>query len=237
MAEPIRPDRLQFGFGRRLPVVLQAEAAECGMACLAMVLAYYGHRVDLGTMRRRHALSLKGMTLRNLIDLAGTMGLATRALRVELVDLGRLRLPCVLHWGLNHFVVLQRAGRRAIVIHDPARGRRRVNLDEASREFTGVALESQSDDRLRQSQGARHTAAPRPFPQRQRPRAGGDADPDPVARHRTRGDPPADRLADHRRRGDCQRRLRPFARRRRRGRASAPGPARARRRPHLGAHA
>ncbi|AWN40418.1 ABC transporter [Methylobacterium durans] len=134
-------DALQFGFGRRLPVILQAEAAECGMACLAMVLGHHGHAIDLGALRRRHALSLKGMTLRNLIDLAGTMGLAARALRVELTDLGRLKLPCILHWGLNHFVVLAEVRARGIVVHDPARGRRSLTLAEASREFTGVALE------------------------------------------------------------------------------------------------
>ncbi|GEO97705.1 peptidase domain-containing ABC transporter [Methylobacterium haplocladii] len=132
---------LQFGFGRRLPVILQAEAAECGMACLAMVLGHHGREVDLGSMRRRHALSLKGMTLRNLIDLSGTMGLSTRALRIELKDLARLKLPCILHWGLNHFVVLAAIERKGIVIHDPARGRRRLTLEEASRDFTGVALE------------------------------------------------------------------------------------------------
>ncbi len=141
LAQANRIDRLHFGFGHRLPVILQAEAAECGMACLAMVLGYYGHRVDLCTLRRRHALSLKGMTLRHLVRLADKMGLAARALRVELADLTRLRLPCVLHWGLNHFVVLQKVGRRGIVIHDPARGRRSVGLDEVSREFSGVALE------------------------------------------------------------------------------------------------
>lgn len=135
-------DVLQFGFGRRLPVVLQAEAAECGMACLAMVLGYHGRHVDLGALRRRHALSLKGMTLRNLIDLAGTMGLGTRALRVELADLARLKAPCILHWGLNHFVVLAEVGAKGIVVHDPARGRRRLSFAEASRDFTGVALES-----------------------------------------------------------------------------------------------
>ncbi len=134
-------DKLQFGFGRRLPVILQAEAAECGMACLAMVLGYHGRHVDLGTLRRQHLLSLKGMTLRNLIDLASTLSLATRALRIELDDLPRLRLPCILHWGLNHFVVLEHVGARFIVVHDPARGRRRLSLDEASRDFTGVALE------------------------------------------------------------------------------------------------
>jgi ATP-binding cassette subfamily B protein RaxB len=134
-------EKLQFGFGRRLPVILQAEAAECGMACLAMVLGYYGRHVDLAGLRSRHMLSLKGMTLRNLIDFANQMGLATRALRVELGDLARLRAPCILHWNMNHFVVLERVGPRAIVIHDPARGSRRLSLDEASREFTGVALE------------------------------------------------------------------------------------------------
>ncbi|GLS42652.1 peptidase domain-containing ABC transporter [Methylobacterium brachythecii] len=132
---------LQFGFGRRLPVILQAEAAECGMACLAMLLGFHGRETDLGALRRRHALSLKGMTLRNLIDLSGTMGLATRALRIELKDLARLKTPCILHWGLNHFVVLASINRGGIVIHDPARGRRRLTLDEASRDFTGVALE------------------------------------------------------------------------------------------------
>lgn len=134
---------LQFGFRRRLPVVLQAEASECGMACLAMLLGHHGRHIDLGALRRRHPLSLKGMTLRNLIDLAGTMGLATRALRVELTDLARLKTPCILHWGLNHFVVLAEVKARAIVVHDPARGRRMVGLAEVSRSFTGVALEAQ----------------------------------------------------------------------------------------------
>jgi ATP-binding cassette, subfamily B, bacterial CvaB/MchF/RaxB len=134
-------DNLQFGFGRRLPIILQAEAAECGMACLAMVLGFYGRHIDLGGLRLRHCLSLKGMTLRNLINLANELNLAARALRLELGDLARLRQPCILHWGLNHFVVLESVGNRTVVIHDPARGRRRLTIEEVSREFTGVALE------------------------------------------------------------------------------------------------
>jgi ATP-binding cassette subfamily B protein RaxB len=135
-------EALKFGFGRRMPVVLQAEAAECGMACLAMVLGHYGRHIDLGALRRRYALSLKGMTLRNLVNLAGAMGLATRALRIEMQDLARLKRPCILHWGLNHFVVLAKVRSNSIVIHDPALGRRHVSLAEASREFTGVVLEA-----------------------------------------------------------------------------------------------
>jgi ATP-binding cassette, subfamily B, bacterial CvaB/MchF/RaxB len=133
---------LQFGFGRRLPVILQAEAAECGIACLAMVAGYYGHQIDLGTLRRRYSISLKGTTLRSLMAVADQMGLASRALRLELKDLPRLHLPCILHWGMNHFAVLERVGHNSIIIHDPARGRRKVPFREVSNEFTGVALEA-----------------------------------------------------------------------------------------------
>lgn len=142
---------LQFSFGRRLPVILQTEVAECGMTCLAMILGFHGHAIDLGTLRRRHAVSLKGATLRDLMHLADTMGLATRALRLELADLRKLRRPCILHWGLNHFVVLQSVGPGKITIHDPARGRRTISIEEASREFTGVALEAFPNERFAQA--------------------------------------------------------------------------------------
>jgi ATP-binding cassette subfamily B protein RaxB len=132
---------LSFGWSRRLPVVLQTEVAECGVACLAMILSFHGHHVDLDTLRRRHAVSLKGATLNDLSAIAGAVGLATRALRLELSELAKLRTPCILHWSLNHFVVLSRVQGKAITIHDPARGKRRVSLEEVSREFTGVALE------------------------------------------------------------------------------------------------
>ena len=133
---------LDFGWRRRLPVILQSEGAECGMACLAMVLNFHGHCIDLDTLRRRYAVSLKGTTLHDLTEIAGSVGLATRALRLELTDLAKLRTPCILHWSFNHFVVLARVHGNSITIHDPARGRRRISLEATSREFTGVALEA-----------------------------------------------------------------------------------------------
>src|SRR5262245_7928982 len=93
---------------RRTPLVLQTETAECGLACLAMVAGRYGHRVDLPALRRHFNLSLRGTTLHDLVRIASTMHLATRALRAELPHLQRLRLPCILHWDHNHFVVLIR---------------------------------------------------------------------------------------------------------------------------------
>ena len=128
--------------GRRTPVLLQSEAAECGLACLAMIASRYGHRMNLAALRRYYNLSLKGMTLRDIMRVASSICLATRALRVEMDYLSRLRLPCILHWDHNHFVVLVRIDGRRATVHDPAIGRRRVPLAELSRHFTGVALEA-----------------------------------------------------------------------------------------------
>ena len=125
----------------RLPVLLQTEAAECGLASLGMVACYHGHRIDLAGLRRRFTVSLKGATLAFLMQVAGHLDLAPRPLKLELEELPRLRMPCILHWDLNHFVVLKEADARGVVIHDPARGPRRLAMAEVSRHFTGIALE------------------------------------------------------------------------------------------------
>ena len=140
------PDALHLAptvwFGaHRVPVVLQTEAAECALACLAMVAAAHGHRTDLPTLRRRFSLSLKGATMADLVRMAGDLKFNPRALRAEPDQLEQLALPCVLHWDLNHFVVLTAVRGNAVTLHDPARGVRRMKLDELSRHFTGIALE------------------------------------------------------------------------------------------------
>jgi ATP-binding cassette subfamily B protein RaxB len=139
------PDRMQDAAAiirRRTPLVRQTEVAECGLACLAMVAGRYGHRIDLPALRQRHNLALRGTTLRDLMRIASNMRLATRALRAEPSHLRRLQLPCILHWEHNHFVVLTRANRRRMLIHDPAVGRRSVPVQEVEKRFTGVVLEA-----------------------------------------------------------------------------------------------
>ena len=125
----------------RVPLVLQTEAAECGLACLAMVAGAHGLDTDLPALRQRLRPSMKGMSAADLADMGATLGLAPRAVRAEPEQLEQLALPCVLHWDLNHFVVLKAVGRGSVEIHDPARGARRLSLDEVSRHFTGVVLE------------------------------------------------------------------------------------------------
>jgi len=139
-------EALRWGWGAPpVPMLLQTEAAECGLACVAMVAAHHGLRSDLATLRQRFSLSLKGATLGDLVRIAGALQLNARPLRAELEHLPQLHLPCILHWDLNHFVVLTgvqgRGAGRVAVIHDPARGVRRLPLAEVSRHFTGVVLE------------------------------------------------------------------------------------------------
>jgi ATP-binding cassette subfamily B protein RaxB len=132
---------LQWGWRRKLPVVLQTEAAECGLASLAMIARYHGHDVDLPSLRRKYSTSLKGANLARVMEMAARLGFETRPLRLELEELSELKTPCVLHWDLNHFVVLKHVTSRGALIHDPARGVLKLSNAEISRHFTGVALE------------------------------------------------------------------------------------------------
>ncbi|MEB0141153.1 MULTISPECIES: peptidase domain-containing ABC transporter [unclassified Undibacterium] len=126
--------------------LLQTESSECGLACLAMVASHYGYHTDLADLRRQFSISLKGATLAQLMRHASAMQLSARPLRLELEELDQLALPCILHWNLNHFVVLKKItknwqGKVTLILLDPAVGERRVALQEASAHFTGVACE------------------------------------------------------------------------------------------------
>lgn len=127
--------------GRQLRLIAQAEAAECGMACLAMIARYYGHDVDLASLRRRFSTSLKGMTLARMVQIAHALGFDARPIRVELSYLKSAKTPCILHWDLNHFVVLERASKKDLRIFDPARGAYKATLAQSSDHFTGIVLE------------------------------------------------------------------------------------------------
>lgn len=126
--------------------VLQTEASECGLACLSMVAAFHGYQAELADLRRRFPISLKGARLEHLIRHATSMQLTPRPLRLDLEELNQLKMPCILHWDMNHFVVLEQVksgfgGRCIAKILDPAIGVRKMPLSEVSKHFTGVALE------------------------------------------------------------------------------------------------
>lgn len=125
----------------KVPVILQTEATECGLACLVMIARYHGHDVDLNVLRKRHLVSLKGASLKSIISIAANLQLGTRPLRLDLEHLDQLTLPAILHWGFNHFVVLTKTEKDKVHIIDPAIGRRTLPMNVFSDSFTGVALE------------------------------------------------------------------------------------------------
>lgn len=133
-------DEIGLG-GRKLPVITASEAAECGLACMAMISRYHGHDIDLNGLRQRYALSLAGTSLKSLMGIADQLGFSTRALKVEMSALDKIQLPAIAHWDLNHFVVLKSVGPRIITIHDPGVGERQFSVAEFSKHFTGVILE------------------------------------------------------------------------------------------------
>ncbi|HDW3273943.1 peptidase domain-containing ABC transporter (plasmid) [Enterobacter mori] len=126
---------------RRLPLIRQTESAECGLACLAMMASWHGLQTDLLTLRERFSISTQGMTLQRLIECAAGIRLSSRAVRLEPEDLKSLSLPCILHWNMNHFVVLHKVRGSRLVIHDPDKGKVTLSLTEVGKHFTGVALE------------------------------------------------------------------------------------------------
>lgn len=133
--------RTQWPWSTQMRPILQTEASECGLACLSMLALHHGHRVNLSGLRQRYPTSIKGITLEDLMEIASDLELAPRAVRLDLDELRMLQKPAILHWDLNHFVVLEDWDGRAATIIDPARGRRRLTLAKLGRHFTGVALE------------------------------------------------------------------------------------------------
>ncbi len=138
-------DLVEFSGRQKTPYIPQGEASECALACLAMVAGFHGYKTDLIALRQRYGMSLKGANLKQVMQVAEDIGFNARPLRGELEDMPHLAMPAILHWNLNHFVVLTAVtggvrGKR-YHIHDPARGALVMSEEDVSRQWTGVALD------------------------------------------------------------------------------------------------
>ena len=133
--------RLQFCSKAKLPMIFQEEMAECAHACIAMIAYFWGCKLSLLALRQLHPTSMRGMNLLQMNKVFDQLGFKTRVLRVLLHDLCKVKTPAILHWNHNHFVVLKKVKRHAIVVHDPALGVRVYAKTEAVRFFSGIVLE------------------------------------------------------------------------------------------------
>ncbi|MFF4418234.1 peptidase domain-containing ABC transporter [Streptosporangium sp. NPDC001559] len=125
---------------RRVPVVLQNTATECGAACLAMVLSYHGRRVSLQEISDRLQIGRDGLSAKALREGAVECGLKSRAFSLAPADLERVPLPAIVHWEFKHFVVVERWAPDRVDVVDPGLGRRRLTAEEFDEGFTGVLL-------------------------------------------------------------------------------------------------
>jgi ATP-binding cassette, subfamily B, bacterial len=131
---------------RTIPFVRQMEYADCGAACLAMVLGYFGKRVDLRELRDVTGASRDGVTALSIVNAARAYGLRVRGVRADLDDLRHLPRGSILHWEFSHFVVFERTTRKGIRVVDPAHGRRVVSIDDLRHAYTGIAILCEPSD-------------------------------------------------------------------------------------------
>lgn len=134
-------NKLKFSTKRRMDMIHQTETAECGLACVMMVANYHGFRVDITTVRNIINPSSKGINVFELIDLAKKFSLIARPAKVSLNQLNKLKSPSILHWDLDHFVVLKEIKGQKGIILDPAKGQKEMDLSEISKHYTGIAIE------------------------------------------------------------------------------------------------
>ena len=136
---------------RRIPSVRQMEDADCGAACLAMVLGFFGKRVGLRELRDAIGSGRDGVNGLTIVNTARAYGLWARGARAGVDDLRHLPRGSILHWEFSHFVVFERVTRDGIRVVDPAHGRRTVATDDLRRAYTGVAIIFEPTDRFDRS--------------------------------------------------------------------------------------
>jgi ATP-binding cassette subfamily B protein len=125
---------------RRVRPLLQMTEVECGLTCLAMVLAYYGRKVSVSDLRLQFGTGRDGASALNIVKAARHYGLRVRALSLQHSEFRHMTLPAIVHWEFNHFVVVERWTPKWVDIVDPATGRRRLTAQEFDTAFTGIVV-------------------------------------------------------------------------------------------------
>jgi ATP-binding cassette subfamily B protein RaxB len=132
---------LSFFNKKTLPVISQDQIAECGLTSLTMIFQFHGLDVSLASLREKYPVSNQGQSLEDLIEICDNEGFMADGFKMEMNDFHELKLPAVIHWDLNHFVVLKEINNGIFTIHDPGLGKISYSEEEFSTHFTGFSLQ------------------------------------------------------------------------------------------------
>lgn len=138
-AVPVR-EVIEEMFRRRVPELLQMNAVECGAACLAMILSYYGRKTSVAEIYKSTSLGRDGLSALSMVQTARRYGLKVRTISLEIENFRYVSLPAIVYWEFHHFLVIERWTPSFVDVVDPAGGRRRLTAQEFDEGFTGVAM-------------------------------------------------------------------------------------------------
>lgn len=127
-------------FRRRVPELLQMNTVECGAACLAMILGYYGRKTTIAEIRDNIGIGRDGLSTLRIVQTARRYGLKVRTVSLQVNDFRHVSLPAIVHWQFNHFLVVEHWSPSAVQVVDPASGRRRLSAEEFDAGFTGIVV-------------------------------------------------------------------------------------------------
>ena len=125
---------------RQVPVILQMNEVECGLACLAMIFSYHGRKTSISELRTTYGVSRDGLSASNLVKAARRTGMIARAISLQKNDFKHVTFPAIIHWQFNHFLVVERWTQSKVTVVDPAIGRRQLTEEEFNRGFTGIVM-------------------------------------------------------------------------------------------------
>ena len=127
-------------FRRKVPELLQMNAVECGAACLAMILGYYGRKTSVSEIDKNTGVGRDGLSALSIVQAARRYGLKVRTISLEAKDFRFVSLPAIVYWQFNHFLVVERWSPSFVDVVDPATGRERLSAQEFDTGFTGIVM-------------------------------------------------------------------------------------------------
>ncbi|GCE23817.1 peptidase domain-containing ABC transporter [Dictyobacter kobayashii] len=131
---------LYYAGHKKVPVITQMNVVECGAACLAMILSYYGRKTGIAEIRNHYDVGRDGLSARSIAQAARNYGLRVRAISMQRSDFRYVSLPAIVHWEFNHFIVVERWSPQYVDVIDPALGRKRLTAEQFNDGFTGIVL-------------------------------------------------------------------------------------------------